>query len=141
MRKQIISTLTAVIASVALHSCTEGTRPEQPTTTDTIVVAPQPELMFGLPIDSFAIERYTVGKNDMLATILLRAGISYAEINKASELAEPKYSVRSIKRGNNYTLFFKPDTMHQLQHFVYEINAKSYLTLSFHVLRCVLRVY
>ena len=132
MRKQFISILTAVTAAVALHSCTEGTRPDQTPTADTTTVAPpQPELMFGLPIDSFAIERYKVEKGEMLAKILLRAGISYGDINKASELAEPQYSVRSIRQGNSYTLFFTTDTTHQLQYFVYEINARSYLTLSF----------
>lgn len=121
-----------IIVVAIITSCNKPQQPVEESTEgkDTLIVDNR-QMMYGLPIDSFSIERYTVGKKDMLATILLRAGISYADINKASELAEPQYSVKSIRQGNSYTLFYTTDTLHTLQYFVYEINAQSYLSISF----------
>lgn len=129
---QKINLYLLLVLSVIFVSCQSSKQgndiAENETKADTIHSV---ELLYGLPVDSFTIEQYTVGKNEILSKILLRAGVQYSAINEASEKAEPIFSVRNIRQGNDYTLFFSNDTTRTLQHFVYTINSQSYLTLSF----------
>lgn len=112
-------------------SCKQTPSVESVTTTADSVCVPEPELLYGLPIDSFIIEEGKVGRNESLSTILLHGGVSFATIHSLAERCKPAFDVRGIRQGHNYTLFFSADTLHELKHFVYDIDATRYLRCSF----------
>ncbi len=91
---------------------------------DPIEAIPEPETLYGLPIDSFDIVKDVVGKNETLSTILNREGISMAEVYRISNGTQPVFDFKGLKRGNAYALFFTPDSLHTLQHIFYEIDNK-----------------
>lgn len=90
---------------------------------------PEPALLYGLPVDSFLIETYSVRRNDFLGSILNRAGLSAVATAAAAEAINSVYDVRFIQRGANYTLFFAcpNDSTRRLAYFVYDIDQTSYV--------------
>nr|WP_319401376.1 peptidoglycan DD-metalloendopeptidase family protein [uncultured Carboxylicivirga sp.] len=95
-----------------------------------VVVVPEPELLYGIPLDSFVVEKERVKRNQFLADIFLKAGVDYPTINSIVEKTKPVFDVRKIKVGNNYSLFLSQDTLRQLEHFVYEIDHTNYMVVS-----------
>lgn len=128
-KNQLIAIVVGLAMAVA--SCTTQS-PEASTDEfiDTLAVE-QPPMLYGLPIDSFVIENGKVARRENLSHILLRAGLSYADIYYASELAMPMFDFRGIRAGNTYSMFFSPDTLHRLRHFVYNIDETTYIRCSF----------
>ncbi len=85
------------------------------------------QLMFGLPVDSFVVESYTVGKRENLGHILQRAGVGMSDVFALDHLARPVFNFNGLRQGNGYSFFFSADTLRQLMYFVYEIDARSYV--------------
>lgn len=120
----------ASLTGVASVSCGDkGETPVEPQQVDTIAVS-QPT-MYGLPIDSFTIETYSVGRNERLTNLLGKTDLSVASILALDKKAKPIFSFNSLRAGNTYALFFSPDTVRTLKHFVYEVNPTTYVTCSF----------
>lgn len=118
------------IVATALLSCNQRHSEETSSTKCDSLVIVEPELRYGLPVDSFIIEENKVGRNEHLSSILLREGVSFATIHTIAEKSKESFDVRGIRRGHNYTLFFSTDTLRELKHFVYDIDATSYLRCS-----------
>ncbi len=95
-----------------------------------VIELPEPDLLYGLPVDSFQIEESKVKRNQFLADIFLKAGVDYPTINTIVEKSKPVFDVRKIKVGNDFLLFFSPDSTKQLQHFVYAIDNTDYMVVS-----------
>ncbi|MBK3519456.1 peptidoglycan DD-metalloendopeptidase family protein [Carboxylicivirga marina] len=130
----IIAIALFVIPSVyfAIH---RYNHPISPVTEDTldsleVIEIPEPELLYGLPVDSFQIEESNVRRNQFLADIFLKADVDYPTINTIVEKSKPVFDVRKIKVGNRYTLFYSNDTLRQLNHFVYAIDNTDYMVVS-----------
>lgn len=109
--------------------------PVSPVTSETldsmkIVEIPEPELLYGLPKDSFLIEANRIKRNQNLADIFLKAGIDYPTIHQIVQKTKPVFDVRKIKVGNHYSLFMANDTTKRLNHFVYEIDNTDYMVVS-----------
>ncbi len=92
-----------------------------------MIEIPEPELKFGLPIDSFIIEKETIKRNQYLSDILLKEGISYQTIDQIAKKSKPIFDVRKIKRDNNYYFFYNNDSLKEAQYFVYEVDAIEYI--------------
>ena len=86
-----------------------------------------PVTKFGLPVDSFLIEKETVGKNQNLSHILSNQGISLNLIDKIAKESVSVFDVRKLRSDKNYYLFSKGDTTKQLIYFVYEIDPVDYV--------------
>ncbi|MCU4157905.1 peptidoglycan DD-metalloendopeptidase family protein [Carboxylicivirga sp. A043] len=95
-----------------------------------VIEIPEPELLYGLPVDSFQIEENKVKRNQFLADVFLKAGVDYPTINTIVEKTKPVFDVRKIKVGNRYTLFYSNDSLKQLNHFVYAIDNTDYVVVS-----------
>ncbi len=120
----------ATLFSSLLFNCTGGKKHQAETvTTDTISVqAPKPpELMFGLPIDSFVIENEIVHRNEFLASILLKYNIPYKTIDELAKKSKETFDVRKIKGGNPYYVFLSNDSLHIPEYFIYEIDKINYV--------------
>ncbi len=125
----------AIAIPLVLFLINRYQHPVSPITSETldsmqIVEIPEPELLYGLPKDSFLIEGNRITRNQNLADIFLKAGIDYPTIHKIVQKTKPVFDVRKIKVGNHYSLFISGDTTQQLQHFVYEIDNTDYMVVS-----------
>lgn len=99
---------------------------------DTTAVA-APQLLYGLPVDSFFVEKTTVRQGQMISQILTGAGLPYAQAIAAYEKALPIYDFRQMKAGQTCCFFHSTDTASAslLLHFVYEVSPTSYVLCSF----------
>ncbi len=122
------------LISVFIYSCTNTSNKSKDTNLaeipeDTVIIAP-PNLLFGLPVDSFVIENNEVKRNEFLASILLKYDISYKQIDALATKSKSIFDVRKIKVGNPYYMFLSNDSLHQAKYFVYEIDKINYITYS-----------
>ena len=84
---------------------------------------------YGIPDENFIIEEGTVGKNENLSLILSKYKVSPAKIHEISQRCKDIFDVRSIRRGQNYTLFLAQDSLHTPEFFIYEKNALEYVVI------------
>lgn len=89
-------------------------------------VTAEPELKYGLPVDSFSVVEGTVKSNEYLSQILNKKGVNMGAIDAIARKSQPVFDVRKIKSGNNYTFFLTPDSLQQVKYFVYENSATEY---------------
>lgn len=75
---------------------------------------------YGIPDENFIIEEGTVGKNENLSLILSKYKVSPAKIHEISQRCKDVFDVRSIRRGQNYTLFLAQDSLRTPEFFIYE---------------------
>lgn len=87
----------------------------------------EPEMEYGIIVDSLVIYRDKVKRNQFLSDILIKYGVSYANIDLAARRAKPVFDVRHLKRGHNYSVLCKNDSSNQIQYFVYEETPTSYV--------------
>ncbi len=131
-RKYIIIALIAALAAGLIVFLVKNRHLASPVTNETIdtlevVEIPEPELLYGLAVDSFYIEQYKVKRNQYLADVLTKNGLDYSDVYKIANKAKPIFDVRKFKRGNLYTIFFTKDSLKTLQSFVYEIDNTEYM--------------
>ncbi len=125
----------ALLIPIAYLLIQRYNHPVSPVTEETldsleVIELPEPDLLYGLPVDSFLIEESKVKRNQFLADIFLKAGVDYPTINTIVEKTKPVFDVRKIKVGNQYHLFYSQDTLKQLKHFVYAIDNTDYMVVS-----------
>ncbi len=125
----------ALLIPIAYLLIQRYNHPVSPVTEETldsleVIELPEPDLLYGLPVDSFLIEESKVKRNQFLADIFLKAGVDYPTINTIVEKTKPVFDVRKIKVGNQYHLFYSQDTLKRLKHFVYAIDNTDYMVVS-----------
>ncbi len=106
-------------------SCNVGPG-ENPASEET-VGTPEPLIEYGIVVDSLKVIRDVVKKNEFLADILLRYGVSYNTIDYIARYTRDTFDVRKIRRGNNYTVICTADSNRQALYFAYELSASSYV--------------
>lgn len=128
--KRWIVAIAAGVATCLMAGCNRGQRAEV-VEMDTTVVE-QPVLMYGLPVDSFMIESYKVGRGDNLTILLLRAGVTRQKAYEATQAIGEVMDVRELRQGNNYTLFYScpNDSTRELAHIVYHKSEATYMRCS-----------
>lgn len=103
--------------------------------TESDVEIPEPELLYGLPIDSFHVEENNVLKNENLSEILLSRGVSAVAIDKIARNSVSVFDVRKMKVGNDYAVFYSSDSTRiplyfayredPIHYYLYELNSDS----------------
>lgn len=121
----------SAVAGVSLCGCV-GRPAAAPEVADTAVVE-SPVLLYGLPIDSFIVERAAVRRGQMISQVLTGAGASYSQAIEAYDRAMPLFDFRQMRAGQTCCFFYAADTAGHgpLRHFVYEISPTSYVRCSF----------
>jgi murein DD-endopeptidase MepM/ murein hydrolase activator NlpD len=89
-----------------------------------------PEMMFGLPVDSFRITAGVIRPNQNLGEILTGFGVPMAKVDQLSRNSEAIFDVRKIKSGQNYYLFQSPDTTCHPCYLVYENSLIEYVVFN-----------
>lgn len=82
--------------------------------------------MYGICIDSLDISEGKVQKNEFLANILQKEGVSYNTVNYIDRNCRKVFDVRKIKVGNKYVFLKTRDSIPQAKYWIYEIDRTSY---------------
>lgn len=87
---------------------------------------PEPVYLYGICIDSLDISEGKVQKNEFLANILQREGVSYNTVNYIDRNCRKVFDVRKIKVGNKYVFLKTRDSIPTAKYWIYEIDRTSY---------------
>src|SRR4030042_4099688 len=90
-----------------------------------------PVLVFGIPSDSFNLISGHIRPNGFLSHILLEHGITMQEIDQLVRNSSSVFDVRTIRAGNNYTLFCDTDSGARARYLVYEHDPSTCYIFSF----------
>ncbi len=108
-------------------SCTQNvSKNEDSNIQDTPIVALEPVLKYGLPLDSFEVEYGKVKNNQYLSQILNEKGVGMGTIDQIAKKSRSVFDVRKIKSGENYAIFTTPDSLREPKYFVYENSSIDY---------------
>lgn len=91
----------------------------------------EPNMEYGIVVDSLVIYRDKIKRNQFLADILLKYGVDYSDIDIAARRAKPVFDVRHIRAGKHYSVLCKNDSSEKVQYFVYEQSPISYIVFDF----------
>lgn len=102
-----------------------------PADIDTTAIQKSPELVYGIPVNTYKEVKGKIKSNRFLSDILLPYGISYSEINTIIEHSKSIFDVRKMIAGHNYTIYC--DTIPDLKarYFLYEHDAVTNYIISF----------
>ena len=96
------------------------------------VVVAEPQYMYGIAIDSLEIEKSKIEKGRNLSSILGSYNLDRQAQYKAEQAINSVYDVKKLKAGNTYcAMLEQQDSVQVLRHWVYEIDAISFLTVNF----------
>ena len=86
----------------------------------------EPKFLYGICIDSLDVVEGKVQKNEFLANILQREGVSYNKIDYIAKNHRDVFDVRKIKVGNKYVFLETRDSIPTAKYWIYEIDRTNY---------------
>ncbi|MFA5419580.1 MAG: peptidoglycan DD-metalloendopeptidase family protein [Bacteroidales bacterium] len=119
------------ILLILIAGCTNTTDQESEVheqSTDAVVT--EPEVAYGIVVDSLDVNEGVVKKNEFLSDILLRHGVNYGMIDYLARNTRDTFDVRKIKSGNRYAVISQRDSTATPLYFVYEISPVTYVLYS-----------
>lgn len=99
--------------------------------TDSLEIILEIRREFGIPVDSFEIERGRVQRNQNIVSILSQFGLRNGLVNRLSNIPREVFDPRRIRAGNNWNAFLTPDSVPVLRYFVYEHSPVDYVFFDF----------
>ena len=87
---------------------------------------PEPKYLYGICIDSLDVVEGNVQKNEFLANILQKEGVSYNTVNYIDRNCRNVFDVRKIKVGNKYVFLKTRDSIPTAKYWIYEIDRTNY---------------
>jgi len=93
---------------------------------------------FGLIVDSLIEVDGTIEANQTLSDILSIHGISTNKIHEIAQAAEPIFSVRNFRAGNDFVVYATWDSVETVKYFVYISDPVNYVVFD---LRDSIKVY
>ena len=91
------------------------------------VITGEPNIEYGIVIDSLYLVRDQVKKNQFLSDILLHFGVDYQKIDLLVKRSADIFDVRKIRAGNSYSVLCSNDSSRNVQYFVYEASHTDYV--------------
>ena len=86
----------------------------------------EPQYLYGICIDSLDVVEGQVQKNEFLANILQKEGVSFNTVNYIDRNHRDVFDVRKIKVGNKYTFLLTRDSIPTAKYWIYEIDQINY---------------
>lgn len=86
----------------------------------------EPQYLYGICIDSLDVTEGNVKRNEFLANILQREGVSYNTVNYIDRNKRDVFDVRKIKVGNKYVFLKTRDSIPTAKYWIYEIDRTNY---------------
>jgi len=130
--KHVLLNFALIIISFTLFSC-QGSAPKHKgkiTATQAIITKTAPKRLYGIIVDSLNITKGKVKRNQFLADILLKHGVSYATIDYLAKNTRQIFDVRDMRRRHPYALLSTRDSLHKPLYFAYEITPSTYVVYS-----------
>lgn len=93
--------------------------------------SPEPELRYGMILDSLEVNKYTVVPNETFGAILGKYNIPHEQIHEITTLSDSIYDFSRIRAGKPYTVYCKKDSSNALKCFVYEASALDHYVIKF----------
>ncbi len=130
------TTIILIIFLIVSASCKNSVNNNPPAVqvladTTTREKAAEQVFMFGIPTDSFDLVPGHIKRNGFLSEILLKHGISMADIDQVVRKSRSVFDVRNIRSGNNYILFCDRDSLAKARYLVYEHDPVTSYIFSF----------
>ena len=110
-----------LILLLLLISC--GSNPQK---TNDAEAVKEPTFLYGICIDSLNVVEGQVQKNEFLANILQKEGVSYNTVNYIDRNCRKVFDVRKIKVGNKYVFLTTRDSIPTAKYWIYEIDRTNY---------------
>lgn len=124
-----------ILLILLFSGCNIGNRENEPldivSDTSRVETVKEPVLIFGIPADSFNLIPGEIKRNRFISQILLQHGITMQEIDQIQRNSASVFDVRSIRAGNNYTLFCDTDSVAKARYMVYEHDPVTCYVFSF----------
>jgi len=102
------------------------------------VIAPEPVMLFNIPIDSFTVVPGQVRSGQNLSDIFMKQGISMTKVDEISKKSILTFDVRRMKVNNPYYFFMNKKQPSKVEYFIYEIDKVDYVVFQ---LRDSLQIY
>jgi len=91
-------------------------------------IAPEPQMRFGLPVDSFELIDNVIANGESFSNILLDFGIGYNKIHRIATEFKEVFDVRNLRSGKDYTIFAENhDSLKLARYMVYRPSAIDYV--------------
>lgn len=119
----------SLIIMVLLVSCSDTQTTTEKTSIEEEVHIPT--TAYGINIDTLIIVSDKVKKNEFLAEILLRYGVSYNDIDYLDRHTKDIFDVRRIVTGHTYSVIGTKDSVSKTLYFAYELSSSKYVLYSF----------
>jgi murein DD-endopeptidase MepM/ murein hydrolase activator NlpD len=126
-KKNIIVLLSIVLLFVILVILSFF-RPLHPI--DEKVYVPEPHYEYGILVDSFAVIKDLVKKDQSLSDILQSYHIDANTVSKLAEISSGVFDLRKIRAGNQYTMLCTNDTLRKAKYFIYESSPTDYVVFA-----------
>lgn len=78
-----------------------------------------PDLIFGIPVDSYNIETGRVRRNQFISTILAARGIPWNTIEELLRTNRETFDPRRVRTGSTWSAFITKDTLSRTDYFIY----------------------
>ncbi|MDP2337326.1 MAG: peptidoglycan DD-metalloendopeptidase family protein [Bacteroidota bacterium] len=91
------------------------------------IIAPEPIMLFNLPIDSVKVVPGKIRSGQNLSEILLAKGISMTQIDEIAKKSILTFDVRKMKVNNPYYFFMNKKDTTKVDYFIYEIDPVDYV--------------
>ena len=132
MKKIIATTILSILAlALVIYFSNQTQNKPEYTTSHLQETKPAPILKYGIPIDSFSIQTYSVKRNQTLGNIFIQHEVSAPHFRNLIECAEGVFDIRSIKAGNPYSVFSTKDSARIIKYLVYEHSQVDYVVFDF----------
>lgn len=136
-RKLRFITLAAgLLFAFLLYNHFSNERPKRPVRSEIakdINEIPIAKKMFGLPVDSFEVEKKIVKDGESFGNILLAYGVDYPVIHQIATDFKDVFDVRQLRTGKPYSIFSEEeDSSNVAKYMVYEASPVSYYVFDLH---------
>lgn len=127
-RRRIIATLIILVIAVLItfafdyyHSALrKAPEPE-------VLYVPEPQLEYGIVVDSLLVVKDVVKSNENLSSILMKYNLNMGIVEQLVKESSGVFDVRRIRTGNKYTLLLSNDSIPTAQYFIYESSPTTYI--------------
>lgn len=111
------------IAAVRKTASTESSDTAAAAVVDSMTTPPArsgaPDLIFGIPVDSYNIVTGKVRRNQFISTILASQDISWNTIEELLRVNRETFDPRRVRTGSTWSAFITKDTLSRTDYFIY----------------------
>ena len=127
-----VSYLISLSLLVLFHACDSVVKqaPKKEAIESLAQEAPEPKLLFGLPVDSSGVIVGKIKRNQTLSAILQNFGVSDAKIYAIAQTSKNVFDLRKLNIGKKYSIIHKMDSNKTVDYFIFEPDLKSFVVFS-----------